>query len=279
MTGLSSIPEAWPRRVEKHYSLVPTVCFNCESACGLLAYVDKETGQVAKFEGNPMHPASRGRLCAKGPATITQIHDPDRVLYPMKRSGPRGAGKWTRTSWDEVLETFGTRIRKAFQEGRGEEVMYHVGRPGPRLHHGPDAAGLGHRRAQLAHECLLVIGASRLFAVALCRPAFARSRQCALHSFAFGASGVGTLFQSACAAHHRRKNGGGEAGGDGSAAFEHGEHGRLLDADLSGHGSRGSAGDGEGDSRREPFRCQVREELDELGRAGSRWLSSQRPEL
>ena len=121
---------AWPRRVQKHYSLVPTICFNCESACGLLAYVDKETGQVAKFEGNPKHPASRGRLCAKGPATITQIHDPDRILYPMKRSGPRGGGKWTRTSWDEVLETFGARIRKAFQENRGEEVMYHVGRPG-----------------------------------------------------------------------------------------------------------------------------------------------------
>ena len=123
-------PEAWPRRVEKHYQLVPTICFNCESACGLLAYVDKGTGKVAKFEGNPMHPASRGRLCAKGPATINQIHDPDRILYPMKRSGPRGSGQWKRTSWDEVLETFGTRIRKAFQENRGEEVMYHVGRPG-----------------------------------------------------------------------------------------------------------------------------------------------------
>jgi anaerobic selenocysteine-containing dehydrogenase len=103
--------DAWPRRVQKHYQLVPTICFNCESACGLLAYVDKETGQVAKFEGNPKHPASRGRLCAKGPATITQIHDPDRILYPMKRSGPRGGGKWARTSWDEVLETFGARIR------------------------------------------------------------------------------------------------------------------------------------------------------------------------
>ena len=41
-------PEAWPRRVEKHYQLVPTICFNCESACGLLAYVDKDTGQVLK---------------------------------------------------------------------------------------------------------------------------------------------------------------------------------------------------------------------------------------
>ncbi len=123
-------PEEWPRKVEKHYQLVPTICFNCESACGLLAYVDKQTGQVAKFEGNPKHPSSRGRLCAKGPATINQIEDPDRVLYPMKRVGPRGSGKWERTSWAEVVETFGARIRKAIQESRGEEVMYHVGRPG-----------------------------------------------------------------------------------------------------------------------------------------------------
>ena len=123
-------PDAWPRRVEKHFQIVPTICFNCESACGLLAYTNKETGKIEKFEGNPKHPASRGRLCAKGPATINQIHDPDRILYPMKRSGPRGSGQWSRTSWNEVLEAIGARMRKAFQQNRGEEVMYHVGRPG-----------------------------------------------------------------------------------------------------------------------------------------------------
>jgi hypothetical protein len=46
---------------------VPTTCFNCESACGLLAYIDRETGQIQKFEGNPENPGSRGRNCAKGP--------------------------------------------------------------------------------------------------------------------------------------------------------------------------------------------------------------------
>src|SRR5437660_961279 len=60
--------KAWPARVEKRYMLVPTTCFNCESACGLLAYVDRDTMQVRKFEGNPEHPGSRGRNCAKGPA-------------------------------------------------------------------------------------------------------------------------------------------------------------------------------------------------------------------
>ncbi|HEV8121463.1 MAG TPA: formate dehydrogenase, partial [Candidatus Polarisedimenticolia bacterium] len=86
-------PKAWPRRVPRHYRLVPTVCFNCESACGLLAWVDRDTMEVRKFEGNPAHPGSRGRNCAKGPATLNQVNDPDRILYPMKRAGRRGEGK------------------------------------------------------------------------------------------------------------------------------------------------------------------------------------------
>ena len=121
---------AWPRRVKKTYQIVPTTCFNCESACGLTAYIDKESGEVRKFEGNPYHPGSRGRNCAKGPATINQITDPDRILYPLKRKGARGSGEWERVSWDDVLDTFASRIRKAIQEGRQNQIAYHVGRPG-----------------------------------------------------------------------------------------------------------------------------------------------------
>ncbi len=123
-------PDEWPQRVTKNYMLVPTVCFNCEAGCGLLAYVDKENMDIKKFEGNPAHPGSRGRNCAKGPATINQVHDPERILYPLKRTGPRGSGQWERTTWDEVLDTLAARIRTALQEDRRTEVMYHVGRPG-----------------------------------------------------------------------------------------------------------------------------------------------------
>ncbi len=122
--------KAWPKKEKKSYSIVPTTCFNCESACGLLAYVDKETNQVRKFEGNPWHPGSRGRNCAKGPATINQITDPDRILHPLKRVGERGSGKWEKVTWDEVLDDIAGRIRKALKEGRYNEVAYHVGRPG-----------------------------------------------------------------------------------------------------------------------------------------------------
>ena len=123
-------PAVWPNKVTKKYMLIPTVCFNCEAACGLLAYVDKQDMRIRKFEGNPAHPGSRGRNCAKGPATINQVHDPERLLYPLRRSGPRGAGQWERTTWDEVLDTFAGRIRRALLENRRTEVMYHVGRPG-----------------------------------------------------------------------------------------------------------------------------------------------------
>ena len=122
--------KAWPERVERRYVLVPTTCFNCESACGLLAYVDRDSLQVRKFEGNPEHPASRGRNCAKGPATLNQVTDPDRILYPLKRAGARGEGRWTRVGWDEVLDELADRIRAALCEGRHREIMYHVGRPG-----------------------------------------------------------------------------------------------------------------------------------------------------
>ena len=122
--------KSWPEREEKRYVLVPTTCFNCESACGLLAYIDREALQVRKFEGNPEHPGSRGRNCAKGPATLNQITDPDRILYPLKRSGRRGEGKWEQVSWDEALDAIAGRIRTALQEDRHEEVVYHVGRPG-----------------------------------------------------------------------------------------------------------------------------------------------------
>ena len=122
--------QAWPRRKERHYQLVPTTCFNCESACGLLAYIDKDTNQIQKFEGNPENPGSRGRNCAKGPATLNQITDPDRILYPLKRAGKRGEGKWERVSWEVVLDDIASRIRKAIVEDRRDEIMYHVGRPG-----------------------------------------------------------------------------------------------------------------------------------------------------
>src|SRR5438132_1199217 len=111
-------PVAWPQKVKRRYSLIPTICFNCEAGCGLLAYVDRETLAIQKFEGNPVHPGSRGRNCAKGPATLNQVTDPERIKYPLRRVGPRGGGRWERVTWDEAPDDVGARIRKARVDGR-----------------------------------------------------------------------------------------------------------------------------------------------------------------
>jgi len=121
---------SWPTKDRRHYWIIPSVCFNCESACGILAYVDKEQLTVRKIEGNPLHPGSRGRTCAKGVVTPNQLDDPDRILYPLRRDGARGAGKWRQVSWDEALDDIAGRIRTAIVENRRHEIMYHVGRPG-----------------------------------------------------------------------------------------------------------------------------------------------------
>jgi anaerobic selenocysteine-containing dehydrogenase len=121
--------KAWPKKVARRYTLLPTVCFNCESACGLLAYVDKETFEIKKFEGNPAHPGSRGRNCAKGPATHNQTYDPERILYPLKRVGKRGDGRWKRITWHQALDEIGKKMRQS-RKRRRDGIMYHVGRPG-----------------------------------------------------------------------------------------------------------------------------------------------------
>jgi len=122
--------KAHPRKVKREFMLIPTTCFNCESACGLLAHVAKDDLTVTKVEGNPAHPGSRGRNCAKGPATINQLDDPERILHPMRRAGARGSGQWERVSWDDALDDIASRIRAAIVDDRRDEVMYHVGRPG-----------------------------------------------------------------------------------------------------------------------------------------------------
>ena len=118
----------WPHAIEKHYFVVPTTCQNCEAGCGMIAFVGKDDWTVRRMEGNPLHPASRGRLCAMGPATVSQIRDPERILHPLKRAGKRGEGKWRHIGWDEALGELSAEIRKLIVEDRRGEFVCHDGR-------------------------------------------------------------------------------------------------------------------------------------------------------
>ncbi|MBI5968424.1 MAG: molybdopterin-dependent oxidoreductase [Deltaproteobacteria bacterium] len=79
-----------------------TYCGLCHPRCGLLFHI--EDGRAVKVEGDPKHPISRGRICARGTLMIDHLYHPDRLNYPLKRTGERGEGKWERISWDQALD-------------------------------------------------------------------------------------------------------------------------------------------------------------------------------
>ncbi len=88
---------------------VMTTCFECDVRCGALIHVEGD--RVVKAAGNKQHPYSSGAFCAKGVHGLpTGYHHPDRVLYPLRRTGPRGSREWTRISWDEALDELADRL-------------------------------------------------------------------------------------------------------------------------------------------------------------------------
>lgn len=88
---------------------VPSTCLMCPARCGILAFVEENS--VVKIEGNPIDPNCRGRLCAKGQAGVNILYNPDRLLYPIRRKGPRGSGQWIRITWEEALDEVASRLK------------------------------------------------------------------------------------------------------------------------------------------------------------------------
>ncbi|MGB4360786.1 MAG: molybdopterin-dependent oxidoreductase, partial [Rhodoferax sp.] len=93
---------------------VPTGCHVCNIQDGAIAYLEND--RVVKLEGNPEHVSTRGRLCAKGNSGMWYSYDPDRILYPLKRVGARGEGKWKRITWDEALTELAGKLDAALKE-------------------------------------------------------------------------------------------------------------------------------------------------------------------
>ena len=78
-------------------------CRGCHGGCGVLVHL--KDGRIIKLEGDPEVPSNRGTMCSKGLAYLQLVYHPDRLKYPLKRSGKKGEGKWQRISWDEALDT------------------------------------------------------------------------------------------------------------------------------------------------------------------------------
>src|SRR6185503_9118825 len=88
---------------------VHSVCaLDCPDCCSML--VQLEGGRATRLRGDPNHPVTRGFLCGKVSQYLDREYSPDRLLYPQKRVGAKGSGRFERISWDEALDTIARRL-------------------------------------------------------------------------------------------------------------------------------------------------------------------------
>ncbi|MDR7316511.1 molybdopterin-dependent oxidoreductase [Brevibacillus nitrificans] len=99
-----------------------TVCpHDCPDTCSIIAKV--EDGKVVSTKGDPAHPFTRGALCSKVLRYRERIYSPDRLLYPMRRMGEKGEGRFERISWEEALDEITARLKQAISL-HGSETVY-----------------------------------------------------------------------------------------------------------------------------------------------------------
>jgi anaerobic selenocysteine-containing dehydrogenase len=82
---------------------------DCPDTCAMLVTV--EDGVAKKVQGDPSMPFTEGTLCTKVAHYLERTYAPDRLLYPQKRTGRKGEGKFKRISWDEALDEIAARLK------------------------------------------------------------------------------------------------------------------------------------------------------------------------
>ena len=97
-------------------SVVRTTCRLCLVRCGMLVEAHDGAAPRVHVKGDRAHPLSRGYLCPKGKASVDMTLSPKRVLYPLRRDGARGAGRWRRVTWDEALDDIAARLKSIIAE-------------------------------------------------------------------------------------------------------------------------------------------------------------------
>jgi anaerobic selenocysteine-containing dehydrogenase len=94
---------------------------DCPDTCSMLVKV--RDGKVVAVQGNPAHPFTQGRLCAKTSHYQERVHHPERLLHPLKRIGPKGSGQFERIGWDEALATIGQRWRAIIDASGPQAIL------------------------------------------------------------------------------------------------------------------------------------------------------------
>ena len=94
---------------------------DCPDTCAMLVTV--ESGRAVRVAGDPEHPFTRGFLCTKVNRYIERTYHPDRLLHPMRRTGPKGSGQFERISWDDALGEIATRLNEIRTSPQGPQSI------------------------------------------------------------------------------------------------------------------------------------------------------------
>ena len=94
---------------------------DCPDSCGWTVTVDG--GTAVKLRGNPDHPYSAGELCPKVNRFIDRVYDPNRLLHPLRRVGPKGSGAFEEISWDDALGEIATRLHGVIDQHGAQAVL------------------------------------------------------------------------------------------------------------------------------------------------------------
>jgi len=97
---------------------------DCPDTCAFIYHV--EDGKLVEVTGDPAHPMTRGGLCVKLKDFAEHHYNPDRILYPMKRAGPKGSGKYERIGWDEALSTIKSKWTEIIDQYGSTAIMPHA---------------------------------------------------------------------------------------------------------------------------------------------------------
>ncbi|MSR54225.1 MAG: molybdopterin oxidoreductase family protein [Gemmataceae bacterium] len=101
---------------------IHAVCpHDCPDTCGMIVTV--QDGKAIKLRGDPEHPFTKGFLCQKVSHYLDRVYHRDRLLYPMKRVGPKGSGQFERISWDEAIRTIAERFRAIAASPDGPQAI------------------------------------------------------------------------------------------------------------------------------------------------------------
>jgi len=101
--------------------VIRTVCRECGVRCGMLVHVQE--GRAIKVESVSGPLKLMDELCPKAEASLERLYHPARLLYPQKRVGERGEGKWQRITWDEALDTIAQKFIIAKDRYGAESVV------------------------------------------------------------------------------------------------------------------------------------------------------------